>query len=578
MSERAHLTSLSFASAFKETVLNNNYSKKLFSKDFFAGVSVGIIAIPLSMALAVAVDAPPQYGLYTGIIAGIIIALTGGSRFSISGPTAAFVVILQPVVYKYGLGGLLVATLMAGLILIAMALARLGRFIEYIPAPVTLGFTAGIAIVIATLQVKDFFGLPVGDLPPSFLAKAQILISHFHAMHWPTLLVGAITLAVLILWPRLRTAIPGHLPAVVIGVLASLLLARFGFDVDTIGSRFTFLFPDGSVGQGIPPFLPSFKLPWLWETPSGEALWSFDTLRALVPVAFSIAMLGAIESLLCAVILDGMSGHRHSANGELLGQGLGNIVAPFFGGFAATAALARSAANYRAGAQSPMAAVIHSIVLLLAVLILARWLSYLPMATMAALLLIVAWNMSEARKVVELLKKAPKQDVLVLLVCLFLTVLVDMVVAISVGVVLASLVFMQQIAEMTRITDVTGQRKITGNAQIPEGWRLIKINGPLFFAAADRVFSKLKGMGADQRGLVLYMDAVPLLDAGGLNAFLRFVEDAKTLGFELVIADLQFQPLRTLARAGVEPIEQQLRFTPTMTEAIELIATGNKPQ
>ncbi len=578
MSERAHLTSLSFASAFKETVLNNNYSKKLFSKDFFAGVSVGIIAIPLSMALAVAVDAPPQYGLYTGIIAGIIIALTGGSRFSISGPTAAFVVILQPVVYKYGLGGLLVATLMAGLILIAMALARLGRFIEYIPAPVTLGFTAGIAIVIATLQVKDFFGLPVGDLPPSFLAKAQILISHFHAMHWPTLLVGAITLAVLILWPRLRTAIPGHLPAVVIGVLASLLLARFGFDVDTIGSRFTFLFPDGSVGQGIPPFLPSFKLPWLWETPSGEALWSFDTLRALVPVAFSIAMLGAIESLLCAVILDGMSGHRHSANGELLGQGLGNIVAPFFGGFAATAALARSAANYRAGAQSPMAAVIHSIVLLLAVLILARWLSYLPMATMAALLLIVAWNMSEARKVVELLKKAPKQDVMLLLVCLFLTVLVDMVVAISVGVVLASLVFMQQIAEMTRITDVTGQRKITGNAQIPEGWRLIKINGPLFFAAADRVFSKLKDMGAGQRGLVLYMDAVPLLDAGGLNAFLRFVEDAKTLGFELVIADLQFQPLRTLARAGVEPIEQQLRFTPTMTEAIELIATGNKPQ
>lgn len=574
MSERAHLTSLSFASAFKETVLNNNYSKKLFSKDLFAGISVGIIAIPLSMALAVAVDAPPQYGLYTGIIAGIIIALTGGSRFSISGPTAAFVVILQPVVYKYGLGGLLVATLMAGVILIAMALARLGRFIEYIPAPVTLGFTAGIAIVIATLQIKDFFGLPAGDLPPSFLAKAQILLSHFHALHWPTLLVGAATLMVLIVWPRLRTAIPGHLPAVVIGVVVSLVLARFGFEVDTIGSRFTFLFPDGSTGQGIPPFLPSFKLPWLWETPSGEALWSFDILRALVPVAFSIAMLGAIESLLCAVILDGMSGHRHSANGELLGQGLGNIAAPFFGGFAATAALARSAANYRAGAQSPMAAIIHSVVLLLAVLVLARWLSYLPMATMAALLLIVAWNMSEARKVVALLKKAPKQDILVLLVCLFLTVLVDMVVAISVGVVLASLVFMQQIAEMTRITDVTEQRKIRGNAEIPEGWRLIKINGPLFFAAADRVFSTLKRMGKGHQGLVLYMDAVPLLDAGGLDAFLHFVDHAQTAGFKLVVADLQFQPLRTLARAGVEPIEEQLRFTSTMAEAIELITTA----
>src|SRR5699024_1760650 len=248
------------------------------------------------------------------------------------------------------------------------------------------------------------------------------------------------------------------------------------------------------------------------------------------------------------------------------------------GGFAATAALARSAANYRAGAQSPIAAVIHSIVLLLAVLILARWLSYLPMATMAALLLIVAWNMSEARKVVELLKRAPKQDIMVLLVCLFLTVLVDMVVAISVGVVLASLVFMQQIAEMTRITDVTEQRKITGTTPIPEGWHLIKINGPLFYAAADRVFSKLKRLGTDQQGLVLYMDAVPLLDAGGLNAFLRYVEDAKALGFELVVADLQFQPLRTLARAGVEPIAQQLRFTPTMAEAIELIATGSQPQ
>lgn len=571
MSERAHLTSLSFASAFKETVLNKNYSKLLFSKDLFAGISVGIIAIPLSMALAVAVGAAPQYGLYTGIIAGIIIALTGGSRFSISGPTAAFIVILQPVVYKFGLGGLLVATLMAGLILVAMAFARLGRFIEYIPTSVTLGFTAGIAIVIATLQVKDFFGLPLGDLPPSFFAKAQILLTHLPELHWPTLVVGSATLFVLIIWPRFRIAIPGHLPAVVVGVIVSLLLARFGFDVDTIGSRFTFLFPDGSVGQGIPPFLPSFKLPWLWSTPTGEALWSFDILSALVPVAFSIAMLGAIESLLCAVILDGMSGHRHSANGELLGQGLGNIAAPFFGGFAATAALARSAANYRAGATSPMSAIIHSVVLLLSVLILARWLSYLPMATMAALLLIVAWNMSEARKVIDLLKKAPKQDIIVLLVCLLLTVLVDMVVAISVGVVLASLVFMQQIAEMTRITDVTEQRKTTGGAKLPEGWRVIKINGPLFFAAADRVFSELKQLAKEHQGLVLYMDAVPLLDAGGLNSFLNFVDHTQTKGIDLIVADLQFQPLRTLARANVAPIENSLSFTPTLAEAIEKI-------
>lgn len=572
MSDRAHLTSLSFGAALKEALFKEKYTKKYFSRDFFAGITVGIIAIPLSMALAVAVDAPPQYGLYTGIIAGIIIALTGGSRYSISGPTAAFVVILQPVVYTYGLGGLLVATLMAGLILIAMALARLGRFIEYIPSSVTLGFTAGIAIVIATLQIKDFFGLPTGDLPPSFLAKVQILATHMPELSWPTLITGSVTLAVLILWPRLRTPVPGHLPAVVIGALVSLLLGKYGHSVDTIGSRFTFLFPDGSTGQGIPPFLPSFKLPWMWETPTGEALWSFDILTALIPVAFSIAMLGAIESLLCAVILDGMSGKRHSANGELLGQGLGNIAAPFFGGFAATAALARSAANYRAGAVSPIAAIIHSIVLLLSVLVLARWLSYLPMATMAALLLIVAWNMSEARKVVTLMKKAPVQDIVVLLVCLSLTVLVDMVVAISVGVVLASLVFMQQIAEMTRVTDVTDQRKITEGAEIPAGWRVIKVNGPLFFAAADRVFSRLSRMSKEHQGMVLYLDAVPLLDAGGLSAFMTFVEEARHNNVELIIADLQFQPLRTLARANVQPIPGELMFTPTLSEAIEVIS------
>jgi len=572
MSDRAHLTSLSFGAALKEALFKEKYTKQHFSKDFFAGITVGIIAIPLSMALAVAVDAPPQYGLYTGIIAGIIIALTGGSRYSISGPTAAFVVILQPVVYTYGLGGLLVATLMAGLILVAMAIARLGRFIEYIPNSVTLGFTAGIAIVIATLQIKDFFGLPTGDLPPSFLAKVQILLAHLPQLSWPTLTTGAVTLGVLILWPRLRSPIPGHLPAVVVGVIVSLLLNKYGYSVDTIGSRFTFMLPDGGTGQGIPPFLPSFKLPWLWETPSGQALWSFDILTALVPVAFSIAMLGAIESLLCAVILDGMSGKRHSANGELLGQGLGNIAAPFFGGFAATAALARSAANYRAGAVSPISAIIHSIVLLLSVLVLARWLSYLPMASMAALLLIVAWNMSEAHKVVHLIKKAPVQDILVLFVCLSLTVLVDMVVAISVGVVLASLVFMQQIAEMTRVTDVTDQRKITDGANIAQGWRIIKINGPLFFAAADRVFSRLSQMSKEHKGLVLYLDAVPLLDAGGLNAFMHFVEQAQQHNVELIIADLQFQPLRTLARANIQPIPGKLMFTPTLSEAIDVIA------
>ncbi|MCH8543111.1 MAG: C4-dicarboxylic acid transporter DauA [Alcanivorax sp.] len=571
MADRSHLTTVRFASALTQACFREPYPFYRLRQDLLAGLSVGIIAIPLAMALAVAIGVAPQYGLYTGMVAGLVIALTGGARFSVSGPTAAFVVVLQPVVFQFGLGGLLLATLMAGIIMVLMALARFGRFIEYIPEPVTLGFTAGIAIVIALLQMRDFFGLPISDMPPDFIDKLLTLGSHITDVHWPTLLTGALTLATLIVWPRLRTGIPGHLPAVILGVLASLLLARFGHDIATIGSRFSFIWPDGTTGQGIPPFLPEFRLPWHWETPAGSSLLSLDILRALLPAAFTIAMLGAIESLLCAVVLDGMSGRRHNANGELLGQGLGNMVAPFFGGFAATAALARSSANYRAGATSPVSAAIHALVLMAAVLFFARWLSYLPMASMAALLLMVAWNMSEAPKVKHLLQRAPREDVLVLLVCLSLTVVFDMVIAIGVGIVLASLLFMQQLAGMTRVSDVSSQRKLTGDTPLPEGWHLIKIAGPLFFAAADRVFDDLLEECEGQRGLILYMDGVPILDAGGLNAFMKFLDKANRAGTEIIVADLQFQPLRTLARANLEPVPGQLRFTPTLAAALESI-------
>ncbi|MCK0538783.1 C4-dicarboxylic acid transporter DauA [Alcanivorax quisquiliarum] len=569
MADRSHLTSLRFASALREACLKEPYTRQRLSADLFAGLSVGLIAIPLSMALAVAIGVSPQYGLYTGMVAGLIIALTGGSRFSVSGPTAAFVVVLQPVVFQFGLGGLLLATLMAGIILVLMALARLGRFIEYIPAPVTLGFTAGIAIVIATLQIRDFLGLQTGELPLHYLERLTALWRALPSLHWPSLVTGLLTLLVLIFWPRLKLRLPGHLPAVLVGVGASLAFAALGDPVETIGSRFSYPLPDGGTGAGIPPFFPDFKLPWLWPMPDGGSLLSTETLRALLPAAFTIAMLGAIESLLCAVVLDGMSGRRHNANGELLGQGLGNIAAPFFGGFAATAALARSAANYRAGATSPVAAVVHALVLVVTVLALARWLSYLPMASMAALLLMVAWNMSEAPKVRNLLARAPGPDVLVLLVCLSLTVLFDMVIAIAVGIVLASLLFMQQIAAMTRVTDISGQRKLLGDLPVPEGWRVIKISGPLFFAAAERVFDELLVKCRDQRGVILYMDGVPILDAGGLQAFAQFTARAARMGTEIIVADVQFQPLRTFARAGIEPRDGELAFSPTLAAALE---------
>jgi len=567
-SSRARLHSLSFASALRESLAAGYGGRDLVS-DLIAGVTVGIIAIPLSMALAIASGVRPENGLYTAIIAGFLIALAGGSRYSISGPTAAFVVILYPVSQSFGLAGLLVASVMAGLILVGLALARLGRLIEYIPESVTLGFTAGIAIVIATLQLPDLLGLSGEGLSPHYTEKLVELGHRLPGWHWADALVAGTTLGILILWPRLRLPLPGHLPALILGTLLALWLNRHGAAIDTIGSRFSFALPDGTLGQGIPPILPSFEWPWSHAGAGGEPFeLSWATLRELLPAAFSIAMLGAIESLLCAVVLDGMTGHRHHANGELLGQGIGNLVAPFFGGITATAAIARSAANYRAGARSPLAGIIHALVVLAGLMLLAPMLAYLPMASMAALLLMVAWNMSEAPKVVELLRRAPLGDVLVLLCCLSLTVLFDMVIAISTGIVLASLLFMRDIAGMTRVNDISTQRKHVPQ-ELPEGWCVVKVTGPLFFAAADRVFEEVLALMEGQRGLVLYMDAVPLLDAGGLSAFGRFQKLCERTGIELVIADLQFQPLRALARAGVQPAPGRLSFTPTLKAALD---------
>jgi len=572
MSNRAHLTSLRLFGALTDSCVREPYSRQRFGSDLMAGISVGIIAIPLAMALAIASGVAPQHGLYTAMIAGFAIALCGGSRYSISGPTAAFVVILQPVALQFGLGGLLVATLMAGVMLVGLALARLGRLIEYIPESVTLGFTSGIAIVIATLQLPDFLGLSLAEAPESYLDRVAALAAALPTIDPANTLVALLTLATLLLWPRLRTPVPGHLPAVMIGVGAALLLAPLGWEVDTIGSRFSYVLSDGSSGQGIPPLLPEWVWPWLQPGADGQPLsWDLATLKTLLPAAFTIAMLGAIESLLCAVVLDGMSGRRHNANGELLGQGIGNLIVPFFGGITATAAIARSAANYKAGAQSPVAAMIHALVVMAGLLALAPLLAYLPMATMAAMLLVVAWNMSEAHKVVELLRKAPLADTLVLGTCLALTVLFDMVLAISTGIVLASLLFMRDLSTLTRVTDISHNQKLGLNQADPDilrQWAIIKINGPLFFAAADRVFSELLPMIEGKRGVVLYMDAVPMLDAGGLSALDRFLRHCRHAKLRVVIADLQFQPLRTLARAHVKPVTGELLFTATLDEAI----------
>ncbi|EOC1342777.1 C4-dicarboxylic acid transporter DauA [Cronobacter dublinensis] len=543
--------------ALVEACWHEKYTLSRLSRDLLAGITVGIIAIPLAMALAIGSGVPPQYGLYTSAIAGIVIALSGGSRYSVSGPTAAFVVILYPVAQQFGLSGLLVATLMSGVFLVLFGLARFGRLIEYIPLPVTLGFTSGIGITIATMQIKDFFGLEMAHVPEHYLPKVAALAMALPGVNPGDAATGIVTLAVLILWPRLGIRLPGHLPALLAGCAVMGIVHLLGGNVATIGSRFHYLLADGTQGSGIPPLLPQLVLPW--DLPGSGFTLSLDSLRALLPAAFSMAMLGAIESLLCAVVLDGMTGTRHNANSELIGQGLGNLVAPFFGGITATAAIARSAANVRAGATSPVAAVFHALLVLLALLALAPLLSWLPLSAMAALLLMVAWNMSEAHKVIGLLRRAPQDDIIVMLLCMSLTVLFDMVIAISVGVVLASLLFMRRVARMTRLAPL--------NVSVPEDVLAVRVTGPLFFAAAEGVFTPLLAQAAGKRVIVMQWDAVPVLDAGGLDALQRFIERLPE-GCELRLCHLEFQPLRTLARAGVQPIPGRLAFFPDSHAAL----------
>ena len=567
MHNQASLQGVKLAIALRQSCIDEPYSVARFGRDLIAGITVGIIAIPLAMALAIASGVPPQHGLYTAIIAGIVIAVTGGSRFSISGPTAAFVVILYPVAQQFGVGGLLMATLISGFFLVAMGMARLGRLIEYIPPSVTLGFTGGIAIVIATLQIKDFFGLHVPEMPETYVGKVQALAHALPSWQWGDTLVGVATLAVLLLWPRLRLPVPGHLPAVLVGVGLGVGLHALGVDVATIGSKFSYTLADGTQGMGIPPIAPTLVMPWALPGPDGApVVWDLAAIERLLPAAFSMAMLGAIESLLCAVVLDGMTGRKHSSNGELVGQGLGNILAPFFGGITATAAIARSAANVRAGATSPISGIVHALVVLAAILVLAPWLSWLPLSAMAALLLLVAWNMSEAHKVVDLVRRAPRSDVLVLLVCLSLTVIFDMVIAITFGVILASLLFMREIAKMTRLHNLAEHGRYAN--EVPAQTLLYKINGPLFFAAAERVFEELLAQVGEHKALILQMEAVSILDAGGLSAFQQFTRRMAKSGVQLKVAELQFQPLKTLARAKVRPVPGELEFYGSLEEAI----------
>ncbi|KIP90464.1 MULTISPECIES: C4-dicarboxylic acid transporter DauA [Pseudomonas] len=542
------------------------YSWASLRGDLSAGLTVGIIAIPLAMALAIAVGVAPQHGLYTVLVAAPLIALCGGSRFNISGPTAAFVVILLPITGQFGIGGLLLCTMLAGLILIALGLLKAGRLIEFVPYPVTLGFTAGIGIVIATLQIKDLLGLQLSGQPSHYVEQLQLLFQALPGIHLGDSLVALACLGVLLLWPRLVPRIPGHLVALTVGALLGMLLERGGLPVATLGERFSYVV-DGVSYPGIPPFLPTFAWPWHLPGADGQPLvLSFELIRQLLAPAFAIAMLGAIESLLCAVVADGMTGSKHDPNAELLGQGIGNLVAPLFGGITATAAIARSAANVRAGARSPLAAIIHAAVVLAAILFLAPLFSYLPMAALAALLLMVAWNMSEAHHVAHTLRIAPRSDVLVLLTCLLLTVLFDMVLAVGVGLLLAAGLFIKRMSELTDTRSLP-RHSHQALSDLPEHVQALAIRGPLFFGAAERTLGALRRLDPHIRVVILDVSGVPMLDMTALAALHSIVLEYRKHGISLIVSGASPSLRLKLRRAGLQNAHGRLSYARDLPRA-----------
>ena len=537
--------------------------------DAVAGALVGIVALPLSMALAIAVGVPPERGLYTAIVAGAVVALLGGCKFQVTGPTAAFVVILAPIANKFGISGLLTAGVIAGVFLIAMGLFRLGTLIRFIPYPVTTGFTSGIATVIAVLQLKDVFGLEPGKLPDHFIERIAALFNARGTARWEELAVAVVTFALLVLIPKVEKRVPAPLFAFGFVAATTALVHRFfpAFSVATIGTRFHSVV-NGVTVSGIPRTPPLPGLPW-----AGGHL-SFGDVRELLTAAFAIAMLGAIESLLSATVADGMTNTKHDPNAELVALGIGNVLTPFFGGIPATGALARTATNIRSGARSPIAAVIHAFVVLMSILALAPLVAYVPMAALAALLLRVAWNMAEAHNFVGIVRVAPKSDVAVLLICFTLTVVFDMVVAVSVGVVLAAFLFMRRMADLTESHlnfEAVGE---DGDMRpLPPGVLLYEVNGPLFFGAAQRAMSAVQDGIADRsRVLLLDLGRVPVIDVSGLAALENAIGAVLRRKKRVVIAGPLPEPRTIFQRARLEQKHPGLVFAADMDAGLALAA------
>jgi SulP family sulfate permease len=509
------------------------YRREDFRRDIVAGITVGIVALPLAMAFAIASGVEPEAGIFTAVVAGFLISALGGSRVSIGGPTGAFIVILYSILAQYGAENLAICTMMAGFILLTMSFARMGTMIKYIPYPVTMGFTSGIAALILTTQIKDLLGLRVEAVPSEFFAKLALFARRASTMDWPTTLLSLASLTVVLGWPKAwQRRVPGSIVAL---LLATAAVALFQVPVETIGTRF----------GGIPHALPRPHIPTL----------SWHDIRELFQPATTIALLAAIESLLCCVVADGMTDDRHDSNQELFAQGIANIASPLFGGIAATGAIARTATNVKSGARTPVAGMVHAATLLALILAAAPLARFIPLATLSAVLVSVAVGMGEWHNF-RRLGRWPRSDALVYLVAFWLTVVVDLTVAVEIGMVLAAILFIKRVSETTQITAVDESTETEGahhslvGKQVPEGVMVYRIFGSFFFGAADKLESALKRLKREPEVLILRMRKVIAMDATGLVALEDLHDRLRARGKHLVLSGPHTQPFLMMDKAG----------------------------
>lgn len=536
------------------SILREGYTRTMFTGDLLGGLTVGVVALPLAIALAIASGVKPEQGLYTAIFAGFVIAVLGGTRTQISGPTGAFIVIVYGIVQEYGYNGLVIATLIAGVMLIIMGLARMGALLKFVPYPVTVGFTSGIALIIFSSQVSDFLGLRIEKVPADFVEKWIEYFRHISTFDPTTLAVGIGSLLIIILWPKVTRKVPGQLIAILV---VTFFVQFFQVPVDTIQTRF----------GGVPNTLPAPQFPSV----------TWEMVQQMFSPALTIAILAGLESLLSAVVADGMMGTRHRSNMELVAQGAGNIVSVIFSGVPATGAIARTATNIKSGGKTPISAVIHCVFLLLVLLFIGKWAALIPMATLAAVLLVVAYNMSEWREFVHLLK-SPRGDVAVLVATFLLTVFIELTVAIQVGILLAAFLFLQKMSKETQVSVITEnltddeemKTRDMSTINIPKGVEVFEIYGSLFFGAVAQFKESIRVVAKKPKVLILRMRNVMTIDASGIHLLEEMAHEAKEGGYILVFSAVSRSVYEVMQNSGLVDRVGPERFAPDIFKALEI--------